>query len=246
MSSSAVAPRPSRDIVQAGDRPHGQALIDVVHELRAPLTAISGALDLLASGQLGAIGADAARMLTVARENSHRMARLIDGLLASGRDASDQPKIRERIDLAELLDQAIRSNQGLMTGRGQFALTSCVTPAIVRGNRDALHQVLNNLLSNAVKFGPAEGQVCLALRHTSRGFRISVSDHGSGIPPDFRPMLFRRFARAPQIASRVPGTGLGLSIARAIVRAHGGAIRCESKVGRGTTFHVDLPADDSP
>jgi len=245
MSSLAIAANPAHITDQATASALDPALIDVVHELRAPLAAITGALKLLGAGQLGTIGEDAARMLAIAHENSQRMARLIDGLLITTLFSGGTGETWESIDLAKFLDQAIRFNQNLLTGNGAFVLTPFAAPAVIRGKRDALHQVMSNLLSNAVKFSPAGAQVGLALGRTSTGFRVSVSDHGRGIPPSFRPKLFQRFARAPETAARVPGSGLGLSIAHAIVRAHGGDLTCDSNAGHGTIFHVDLPDEAS-
>jgi signal transduction histidine kinase len=229
--------------------------IDVVHELRAPLTAINAALALLTSGTLDLAGAQAAHLLDVAQANSRRMQRLVDDLLAA--PAGLEMLRRQWIDLAGLLECAVAMNQAADGNRGRIRLALQVSSAMIHGDSDRLHQVFANLFSNALKFGPAGGPVDVVLARSRHGFRVSVIDRGPGVPPEFLPCLFRRFARAPQTTAKVPGNGLGLSIARAILRAHGGEISYERAPappvwtgadvagGSGSMFHVDLPAADS-
>jgi CheY-like chemotaxis protein len=115
--------------------------------------------------------------------------------------------------------------------------------APVNGDHDRLMQVLANLLSNAVKYSPEGGDVEIFLESRGDHFCVSVTDHGEGIPEDFRDTIFERFSRADSSDARQRGgTGLGLNITKAIVERHGGGIGFTSEVGRGTTFTVDLPA----
>jgi signal transduction histidine kinase len=112
----------------------------------------------------------------------------------------------------------------------------------VQGDADRLTQVLTNLLSNAAKFSPAGGTVEVAITRQDAHLRVGVSDHGSGVPEDFRARIFGKFAQADGSATRKNGgAGLGLSIAKAIVERHGGRIDYISKLGHGATFFVDLP-----
>jgi signal transduction histidine kinase len=114
--------------------------------------------------------------------------------------------------------------------------------ARVQGDPDRLTQVLTNLLSNAAKFSPAGGTVEVSIVRQGQLLRISVSDHGSGIPTSFRARIFGKFAQADASAARQNGgAGLGLSIAKAIVERHGGRIDYTSELGHGATFFVDLP-----
>lgn len=236
-------------------RPHqeetpGEAmnLACVAHELRTPLTAIQGALDLLHSGALGALPETASRMIDIARDNSRRLLRLVEDILASGASGAGQFTMRwADVDLGTLLRDAVAAQGGLVAdAASRFTIKETSAGAIVWGDRGRLHQVLANLLSNAVKFDPAGGAVALSLRRTESGFRITVTDQGPGIPPAFRPFLFRRFSRAAETAGAVPGSGLGLSIANAIVAQHGGTLSLDGTVTAGSSFHIDLPAPDSP
>src|SRR5262249_40802734 len=104
-----------------------------------------------------------------------------------------------------------------------------------------LSQALSNLLDNALTYTPPGGTIRLSARVTEGGqMRLSVSDTGPGIPPEYLPRVFDRFFRVPG-QSAPSGTGLGLAIVREVVASMGGTTRCESRPGEGTTFHLDLP-----
>ena len=107
-----------------------------------------------------------------------------------------------------------------------------------------LDQVLGNLVSNALRYTAAGGHIALCAKRGDGGVRITVRDTGAGIPPEDLPYVFDRFWKGDRSRTRAggAGSGLGLAIARQLVQAHGGTICVESKVGRGTTFVIDLPA----
>jgi signal transduction histidine kinase len=215
----------------------------VSHELRTPLTAIKGALGLLLGGAVGDLPAQARAMLDVANRNSDRLLLLINDILdiqkiESGRTAFKQ----EPVDLVQLVEQGLEAN-------GAYARTFGVTLALdrrveavrVTGDPDRLAQVLANLLSNAVKFSPPNGRVGVAVTRDGGAIRVSVTDHGAGIPETFRPRLFQKFAQADASDTRQKGgTGLGLSICKAILDRLGGRIGYASELGR-TTFWFEMP-----
>ena len=101
---------------------------------------------------------------------------------------------------------------------------------------------MDNLLSNAIKYAPGS-PVTLALDLLGDNIHVAIADQGPGIAPEHLDQIFKRFYRVPEHAS-VRGTGLGLYICRQIIRAHGGQITVESKLGEGTTFHLYLPSGD--
>jgi signal transduction histidine kinase len=111
----------------------------------------------------------------------------------------------------------------------------------INADYDRLNQVLSNLLSNALRYTSPGGQITLHAETTQEGVRITVRDTGAGIPAEDLPYIFDRFWRADKSRTRTEGSsGLGLAIARQLVLAHGGTIRVESEVGKGTIFAIEL------
>jgi signal transduction histidine kinase len=142
-----------------------------------------------------------------------------------------------------LVDHALQAMQGYASQMGVALARDCGAAAqglVARVDHDRMTQVLTNLLSNAVKFSRRGDTVTVRLEALGARARISVVDHGGGIPDEFRPRVFQRFAQADSADSRAKGgTGLGLSICKSLVERHGGTIWYESGSG-GTVFHVEL------
>lgn len=136
---------------------------------------------------------------------------------------------------------AVLSNQVYAQGFGVEIRLEEAVPGKVLADPDRLHQVLTNLLSNAARHSPRGGTVEVRIRRGEGKLRVAVTDHGTGIPPEFRPRVFEKFAQANTSSSlRKGGTGLGLSISHAIIERHGGRIWFETEVGAGTTFTFEL------
>ena len=120
-------------------------------------------------------------------------------------------------------------------------------PEEVQWDVDRINEVMGNLLANAFKFTGAGGRVELSAAPSDDSVRIEVRDTGAGIPPAQLPHIFEKFYQADnQGAASAAGTGLGLAIAKEIVEAHHGSIRCDSAVGKGTTFTLLLPSEVGP
>jgi len=225
------------------ERMKNEFIAVVSHELRTPLSSIVGALGLLV-GMTG-LRKDVEPLVRVARDNSQRLARLVNDILDVEKLESDTLQIQlEPVELGALLATAIQANQGYADQFGVgLDLTDTQGPAWVNANSDRLMQVMTNLLSNAAKFSPRGSRVEVRLAHAHGAFRVSVIDSGPGIPDDFKPHVFERFAQADSSNSRQRGgTGLGLAICKMIVDKLGGDIDFVSTPGMGTTFYFDLPA----
>lgn len=236
-------------IVDISERKHIERLKDefvstVSHELRTPLTSIAGSLGLLIGGSAGKLPAPAERLLTIAQTNSQRLVRLLNDILdiekiESGKVVFDL----ERIVVRPLVEQAIESIRGFAEGYGiaiRLELGSASGEVFADSYR--LLQAVTNLLSNAIKFSPSGGEVVVAIEEAIDTVRISVRDHGPGIPPDFKPHVFEKFAQADASDARQKGgTGLGLSIVREIVNRLGGKIGFADAPGGGTVFRIVLP-----
>ena len=216
----------------------------VSHELRTPLTSISGALGLIAGGSLGAISVQAQQMMAIARRNSERLGILINDLLDMEKLVAGKMHFDlQTRALLPLVEQAIEANQAYGIERGvALILTRAVPDAVVLFDKDRLMQVLANLMSNAIKYSRADGIVEISVDRHDHAFRITVTDHGEGIPQNFRARIFQKFSQADSSDTRQRGgTGLGLAITRELVLGMGGNIGFESEEGHGARFYVDLP-----
>jgi signal transduction histidine kinase len=216
----------------------------VSHELRTPLTAIHGSLGLVSEGRAGVLPPKAGQLVDIAYRNSQRLVRLATDLLDLQKIESGSLTFDVRSHpVAGLLEAAVEANQPYGS-RFEVALVLGEVPKDVQVlvDADRVMQVLTNLLSNAAKFSPPHERVVLGAERRGTEVRVSVADHGPGIPRDFRDRIFQRFAQADSSTTRPrEGTGLGLSISKAIVEHLGGRIGFESQEGAGTTFFIDLP-----
>jgi PAS domain S-box-containing protein len=219
----------------------------VSHELRTPLTSISGSLGLLAGQWASKLPESAARLLTIAHTNSQRLARLLNDILdieklESGRVVFNLSKVAVR----SVVENAIEDNRGFAGSYGvRVRLDAASLDLDVNADPDRLAQVVTNLLSNAIKFSPADGEVLVAVASNADNVRITVRDHGSGVPDAFKPHIFEKFAQADASNTRQKGgTGLGLSIVKQIVERLGGEIGFGDAPGGGAVFYVELPAWD--
>ncbi|MES2035846.1 MAG: CHASE3 domain-containing protein, partial [Pseudomonadota bacterium] len=190
----------------------------VSHELRTPLTSIAGSLGLLAGGAAGVLPDKAARLIGIAQANSQRLVRLINDILDIEKMQSGKLQLDLRpLDLRDIAQRSIDGMRGFADNLGVSIALDPGAPAQVRGDSDRLIQVVTNMLSNACKFSPTGGEVAVSVNPETRVARLSVTDHGPGIPDGFRARIFSKFAQADGSDSRAKGgTGLGLAIAREI------------------------------
>lgn len=208
---------------------------DASHELRSPLTSISGVTELLPD----ATEEERRRSLTVLEREVARMNRLVDDLLTLSRTESGEEVLRkEPLDLSEVAREAVEVVQLAAPSR-QFEL-ALETPVPLTGDRESLLRALRNVLENAVAYSPADRPIRVA----SRAGELTVIDRGPGVPAEDLPRLFERFFRSDRSrARRTGGSGLGLSIVQALVEAHGGRVTLESQPGQGTTVTFRFPVE---
>ncbi len=214
------------------------------HEVRAPLTAVRGAIGLLEGGVAGELGERGKELVEIALRNSERMGRLVNDILASRKLDSGRMEFRlEKVEMMPLVEQAIDSTSAYASNhRVSFELEEGVPGVTVRVDPDRMIQVLTNVLSNAVRFSPEDDVVTVNASRQDQMLRVAVSDAGPGIPEDFRDHVFEAFARGEHDDWRHrSGTGLGMSISKGIIEELGGAITFETELGTGTTFLIDIP-----
>jgi PAS domain S-box-containing protein len=227
------------------DRMQSEFVSTVSHELRTPLTSIGGSLGLIVGGAVGALNDRAARLIEIANNNTQRLIRLVNDILdieklQSGRMVLHFAPVR----LEDVIDQAIAANRAYASSFGiEVRRGAEETDILVQADPDRVNQAITNLISNAVKFSPANAMVEIDAVRTAFGIRVSVGDQGPGIPEEFRPRIFGRFAQADSSDMRQKGgSGLGLSIVRQIMERHGGFVSYDNDRGVGTRFHLDFPA----
>ena len=227
------------------ERMKSEFISTVSHELRTPLTSIRGALSLVLGKHSNDLPEKVRRLLDTAKRNSERLTLLINDILDLEKLDSGQMEFDLKpLDLAALARQALADNEGYAHQHTvHLRLVEAPERASVRADEHRLLQVFANLLSNAIKYSSKNGEVEISVRACEQCFRVSVRDHGRGIPQEFRSRMFRRFSQADSSDTREKGgTGLGLSISKAIVEQHGGRIDYVSGEGAGCEFFFDLPA----
>jgi signal transduction histidine kinase len=216
---------------------------NVSHELKTPLTSIRMFSEMLAEGRVQ--GEDKRRhFLGIITAETARLTRLINNVLDFARLERGEMKYQfELCDLAGLARDTIESYRPHLETNGfTLKLQMPAQPATVRGDRDALAQVLVNLLSNAEKYSGEGKEIDVQVGLGSESIEIKVLDRGPGVPRGCEERIFAQFYRAhDSLASGVQGSGLGLTLARQIARAHGGEVTYEPRDGGGSCFVLRLP-----
>jgi len=216
----------------------------VSHELRTPLTAINGSLGLILGGMVGELPDQAQELLKISQRNSDRLLQLINDILDIEKlEAGKMPFNMQEHDLIILLKNSIEVNQAYADQMSvEIEFNTELTAARVSVDPDRLSQVMANLLSNASKFSPIGDVINVKLEKDNNDYRVTVTDHGPGIPEDFKAILFEKFTQVDASDTRSQGgTGLGLSISRTIIEKMNGTINLESKEGHGSSFYFQLP-----
>jgi CheY-like chemotaxis protein len=214
----------------------------LAHELRNPLAPIRTGLDLLRSG---VEGAKAVKLRdTMARQVDH-LVRLVDDLLEVSRFSRGLIELRkERIDLAQVVNEAIAASQDLIAAHGHVLSVSLAPePLPLDADPTRLAQVVTNLLNNAVKFTSPGGRIEVSARPQDGEAVLSVRDNGAGIPADKLTSVFDLFTQLDSARDRSNGgLGIGLAMVRGLVDMHGGRVDAHSKgLGQGSEFTVRLP-----
>jgi signal transduction histidine kinase len=228
------------------ERMKDEMISAVSHEMRTPLTAMLGFTEFLLENRVDE--AQLKEFLGTIHHETVRLNELIGNFLDLQRITAGQAVYNfKSLAVQPLLESAVL----LFSGASQnHPITVRPAPGIppLLGDEMRLHQALHNLLSNAVKYSPKGGEIILGAQREGDAVTLWVKDEGKGIPAELLDRIFDKFYQVDGSDRRATGgTGLGLPLVREIVKAHGGRIRVESKVGEGSTFSVSLPlAKETP
>ena len=214
---------------------------DAAHELRTPLTALKGGLEVALRAERSP--EEYRRVLAGSLEEVERLGRLAEDLLALSRASAVPESRRDRVDLETLALDLLDVGARLSAGTGVAVRLKEATPAVVRGDADALRRAALNLVENAVKYTPPGGTVAISVTRDGEAALFVVEDTGPGVPAADAERIFEPFVRLDDARARdIGGIGLGLAIARSIVAAHGGTLTVERGAGGGARFVIRLPA----
>jgi signal transduction histidine kinase len=213
----------------------------VSHELRAPLTNVRSAVELM-ERDCPALNATCTQMFDVVGEQIGRLGRLVDDVLNVSRiEAGGLSLTYAAVDIAQTAERAVNDIAARQTGHVFRRQGSAVHPR-VWADADRLYEVVANLVDNAAKYSPPHNEVVLEVHTEGQEAVLSVSDSGPGIPPEEHNHIFEKFHRLDSgDAKETYGYGLGLYLCRRLVEAMNGRIWVESEPGQGATFRLALP-----
>ena len=224
------------------ERLKSQFVSMVSHELRTPLTSIRASMQLLIAEAMTG-NEDADQLVRVALSNADRLIRIVNDILDMSKiEAGEMMVNPRRTSLGPIIDDSVRSIDGLARDAGVTIVNPRVDLPDVMADPDRTIQVLVNLLSNAVKHAPAGSNVEVSADREGAWVAVAIRDHGPGIPAHKVDFIFEPFTQLDgSDTRRIAGTGLGLTIARALAEKQGGTIRVSSREGQGATFTMTLP-----
>jgi len=222
------------------DRVRAEFLAIVSHDLRSPLAAIRGYVDLLE--KVGPLTEQQQDFVGKIRRSIAHITALVGDLLELGRIEASTDMEMEPFHLESIIDAVVDGYRPIAAEKGLTLKWELTPLPLIRGNPHRLRRVMENLLSNAVKYNREGGWVDVSAEYREGYIVVRVADSGIGIPPEDLPHVFDRFYRVQRPETEdIEGTGLGLSIVKSIVEKHGGRVWVESRLGEGTTFTLLLP-----
>ena len=220
----------------------------VAHDLRNPLTAVTGLAEAIAAGRAGPVDERVRHLVSRIAVISRHMTDLVHDLVDLSAVASGRVRLDlEDVDVAAVLDDVAELAGFGAREKGIHVEVADADGLRVRADRGKLQQVVQNLVDNAIKYSPADSVVSVVATQAAGELHLAVRDRGVGIPADELDQLFQPFGTTSATATAGErSTGLGLAIVRRLVESHGGRVDVESTVGEGSTFEVHLPLDGPP
>ena len=221
-------------------------IASVSHEFRTPLTSIIGYLSMMLNDD-EPLSASQSRHVQVVARNADRLNKLVSDLLITAQpDTVPLEVVLAASDVNSIVRGSVESAQPAAWARGVELRFRSPGPLWLMVDAQRFAQVVDNLISNAIKYSPNGGPVEVGLSSSDGSLRLVVTDHGIGMSPEDLARLFTRFFRAREAEElSIQGIGLGLSIVKRIVESHGGQVFAESRLGKGSSFRVELPVESA-
>jgi signal transduction histidine kinase len=216
----------------------------VVHDLRNPLTGISGFLDLTLALEKETLTEDGLEYLQTAKRSTKAVIDMVSAVLDVSKMEAGEMKLHlVECDLVRIAADLMSDMQSLKEAR-EMILNAPPVPVTVVADKDLILRVIQNLLGNALKFTPSDGWIRLGIEPDENRVCVRVWDNGPGIPPEYQERIFEKFGQVEARANRQKhSTGLGLTFCKLAVEAHGGSVGVESEVDKGSTFWFVLPKE---
>ena len=215
----------------------------IVHDMRSPLTGISGYLQLLQMDLEEQENEQSLGHVNDALSNTQELIEMVSTVLDVSRmEAEEMPVNRSECNLHEVMEHAIDSVHVMMLS-GHVLYHAPPAPVCLSCDQDLVRRILINLMTNAIKFTPSGGEVQVEVEETGAHVRVAVTDTGPGIPPEYHEKIFEKFGQAETREHGKYSTGLGLTFCKLAVEAHRGTIGVDSEVGKGSTFWFILPTN---
>jgi two-component system NtrC family sensor kinase len=231
--------------LKALDRLKNDFIHTISHDLRSPLTAIMGYVELL--DRVGPLTDQQKQFVRHVQNSVQSITSLVNDLLDLGRIEAGFDTRKDEVDMETILRYTLDNLERQIEDKQQnLQMNIGESLPAVRGNPIRIRQMMDNLLVNASKYTPNSGNITINLRQDEEQIIFEVADSGVGIPATDQPHIFEKFYRATNAPKGTPGTGLGLAIVKSIVDNHQGRIWVESTPGQGTKFTVVLPPYTEP
>lgn len=225
------------------DRMKTELVSMVAHELRSPLTSISGFSELLLDPTTAREQSE--EYASIILKESNRLSELINKFLDISKIEAGKSQVRRSpVDMKLLVERVLDFNSQQAEKKGiNISLETPPTISTIHVDRDMIEQVILNLYSNAVKYSPENSNVIIRIVENAHALKVEVEDNGYGISEYALPRIFDKFYRVTdnENVRDIAGSGLGLSLVKEIIEIHGGTIQVKSKVGEGSTFTITLP-----
>ncbi len=226
------------------DRIKSDFVNTVSHDLRSPLTAILGYVELIE--RVGPINDQQKEFIHRVQISVHNITSLINDLLDLGRIEAGFDSRKEFVPISTIIHYTVDGLRSrAIEKKQQIQIDEMDDLPLVLGNPVRLRQMLTNLITNSIKYTPEGGEITVLARDAEEQIIVQVNDNGQGIPTIDQPYIFDKFYRAGNVSSDVPGTGLGLAIVKSIIENHNGRIWVDSSPGKGSSFTIVLPVEKS-